>query len=93
VNANPELDAPFLYKALIRIRQSLLNGDGALDGIDGTWKFSQHAITGRVSNATVMLRNQAVHRFAMCGEVPHRSDLVFAHEPGIALHISCQYGR
>ena len=94
VDANAELDAPIIGDAGVAIRHTRLHGDGALHGIDDAAELDQHAVTCRLDDAAVALRDFGVDELLSMGfRVGQGAHLIGTHEAAEADHIGGQNCR
>jgi hypothetical protein len=92
VNPDPKPETLMLRSAFGHLGDSFLHGNGALDGIDGTWKLSQNTVASGVGDPSTVLRNQPIHHLAMGGQRSKGSDLILLHEARVACHVSREDG-
>jgi len=87
MHPNAELKAALARYASVRLPELLLNGHGALHGINDAWELGQDAVAYRVGDSAPMLGNEAVHDLAMRRERAKRRDLVLAHQARVPGHV------
>nr|WP_247654407.1 hypothetical protein [Microvirga sp. HBU67558] len=92
MDADPELEAVLVGRALTGLRESLLDSDGALDGIDNAGELGQDAIPSRIGDPPAVLGDQPVHRLTVSRQGPQGSDLILLHKPRIARYVSRENG-
>ncbi len=94
VDTDPQLDAAVLRHVLIAPYECSLDLDRAFSGIHRARKFDQHAVTGGLDDATVVLGDARIeHLFAERLELRQRARLVLAHEPAVTDHVGRQDRR
>src|SRR5215204_6829346 len=76
VNAYPEQEPPILCVSSVRLCQLPLHRQSALDCINSTREFGQHAVTSGVRNPSAMGGDKAVHDLASDGRGAKRPGLV-----------------
>jgi len=71
-----------------------LDLDGAADSVDDTGEFHQHAVTGRLDDAPVMLPDFRIYELAaMRLQAVEGAFLVHSHQPRITGHVRCEDRR
>ena len=88
MDANAEIDALVGWQAGVRFSQSSLRLHRALHGIHGTPELRKDTVARRVRDAAPVVPNGLVEDRAALGQALERPDLVGAHEPAIAFHVS-----
>jgi hypothetical protein len=88
VNADAKLDPIVLGSICILLGHAALNFDGASRCIDGTGKLDQHAVAGRLDDASAMLSYFGIDEcFSERLEMSKRALLVGSHQAAIASDI------
>ena len=89
-----EVDADSEYDSLILARgHGVLDGDGAVDGIDDAGELDQEPVAHRLDDAPVVLGDFGIEHLDAAGlEAGERTGLVGAHEPAVADRVGAQDG-
>jgi hypothetical protein len=93
VDPDPKQHTPILRDTFVPLGHHRLHGHRAFDRIDHRRKFEQHAVTRGLHEATTVFRHESVGNLAVFAECAGCADLVEAHEPRVACHVSRDYGR
>jgi hypothetical protein len=93
VNPDPKQHTPVLRDTFVPLGHHRLHGYCALDRIDHRGKLKEHAVPRGLHEPTAVFCHEGVSNLAMFAECAGRADLVEAHEPRVARHVSRDYGR
>jgi len=89
IDADTKAQTALLGEIQIAFRHRALDFAGAAHRVDDAGEFRQHAVTGVLDDAAVMLADLRLDQFAqMRLEVLVRAFLVSAHKPRVAHHVS-----
>jgi hypothetical protein len=78
---------------LVALAHFRLNRDCAFDRIDHRGKLKQHAVPRGLDDATAVFCHESIGDLAVFAERAGGADLVEAHEPRVARHVSGDYCR
>ena len=84
---------PVLRDTFVPLGHHRLHSHRALDRIDHRGKLKQHAVPRGLHEATAVLRHEGIGNLAVFAEGAGGADLVEAHEPRVARHVSRDYRR
>jgi hypothetical protein len=84
---------PVLGAPLVAFGHHCLHSHCAFDRIDHRGKLKQHAVPHGLHEAAAVFRHDGVGNLAVFAERASGADLVEAHEPRVARHVSRDYGR
>jgi hypothetical protein len=85
--------AAVLRDAFISLDHHRLHGYRAFDRINYRGKLKQHAVSRGLHEATPVFGYESVGDRAVFAERAGGADLVEAHQPRVARHVSGDYGR
>ena len=77
---------------MVALGHHRLHRHRALDRIDHRGKLEQHAVTCGLDEASPVFCHEGVGNLAVFAECAGGADLVDAHEPRVARHVSGDYG-
>ena len=81
-------------RSALRARHVLLNGDGALDGVDHAGEFDQHAVAHELDDAPAVRGDFGLDQLLAVGaKRGERSRLVAGHQQAVSNHVGCEYRR
>ena len=92
VNSDAKQHTPVLRDTFVPLVHHRLHRHRALDRIDYRGKLKQHAVPHCLHEPPPVLRHKSIGNLAVFAECAGGADLVEAHQPRVACHVSRDYG-